>query len=705
MGCGFTKNFARRQSCFECGVARGGAGAAMGGAAQRGVPVRGGAASTGVASNLVGGLGKPPPPRERSALGRAPISLPGPGAGGLRPQGAMARNGDVAAKTAGRDSVAALLRDGPVGADGRRPLLPSTWAGVAARRPAESMPPHQPRAPAAGGAGAQGPRPRVVDEDGFTLVSRRTGPPQSEGARAGGGTARAASTGADAATPQSGGAAAMPFIDANAPPPGTPRDTGDVADVPMGGTSLDGAPNRPEGREDDEREELGDEERVGPSEAELKEQWQLDLRLLSWVKAQGLADDHPRRLQAEDQAAASKRAWQESKPRAATSSRMRWAEEALSKARKGMARMEQAIDELDQWYEAERMERQQSLHEMRAKVKMREEYLAEIVRQAAEDCVPGAQPLAPPVPMHDPGAESLRTAYESLGQGIGPALEQIREATEEGSAAQQQVNCALAAVADLYGFLGEAVTKQQQYAQWQQDLWWGRQHQQRATAQGEQRWWDERGQTGRPGAAQYDIVDEWAQGGGGWDRWEDDDAGGGYDGWGGQCPWDGGDWQRRGRGPTWDQESRRGPGGLERAEGHHADADGSMDTDEVRGPKWMRRASAAEHDHGERSWKKGRKEEEEPARAAAGTATGGMQCTEQTIGENAGEHQAGQPGAAGARGAGGTGATSSGDAEALAARREEIVRQAVHDGIDAGGVPRLDQGRDALETWASNNLL
>ncbi len=472
----------------------------------------------------------------------------------------------------------------------------------------------------------------------------------------------------------------------------------------MGGVGDDDAPIRPadEGEEawDDGDGEPG---REGPTEAELKEQWQLDTRLLAWVKSQGLAADHPRRIQAEEQVAESKRAWQDSRPRAATSSRMRWAEEALFKARKGMARMEQSIDDLDQWYETEREERQRSLHELRAKVKMREEHLAEIVRQAAEDCSPCPHPPAPPMPQYDLGTESLRTAFDSLGQGIGPALEQIREATTEGSMAHQQVNCALAAVANLYGFLGDAVAKQQQHAQQQQDQW--QQQQRQAQVQAEQRRWPEEGQAGGPGTARYDISDEWTHDGGGWDQWDGGHADDGYDGWGGRRMWSEADWGHDRQRLIWNREPQQGTGGVERAEERDTDIGERMDTDEVRGPKWMRRASAANGDHGERSWKKGRREEDELAQGAAGSAAGGAPGTAQAAGGNAEGQQTGQAGAGGAPSASEAGAAAREGAEALAARREEIVRQAGNDGIDTGGIPRLEDGRDALEAWASKNLL
>ncbi len=161
----------------------------------------------------------------------------------------------------------------------------------------------------------------------------------------------------------------------------------------------------------------------GPSAEDLKEQWRLDQRLLAWVKSQGLDEDHPRRVQAERQVEESKKAWQSTAPRAAPSRRMQWAEEALLKAKKGAARMEQSIHELDTWYDEERATRQASLRELQAKVKSREEHLAEVTRQAAEDY--SAETVADP--RIGAGAALLHATVQSLGQEIGPALERLRE--------------------------------------------------------------------------------------------------------------------------------------------------------------------------------------------------------------------------------------------------------------------------------------
>ncbi len=224
-GCGFAANFARRMACFECGAARGGANAqAAGGGVRRGAEARGGGGGSPPASgSLVGGLGRPPPPRERHALGRPPVTLPGPAAGGLRPHGAATnRQGHGGAAAV---NTAALLRDGPVGADNRRPRLSSTWAGVAARRPAPAQQP-QPQGHGTGAgqsAGTQGPKGPIIDADGFQLVPERGGP------------ARGTSTAAAAPAVETGAA-----TDVSIPPPATPRQDGEPEDVDMGGRRWHG---------------------------------------------------------------------------------------------------------------------------------------------------------------------------------------------------------------------------------------------------------------------------------------------------------------------------------------------------------------------------------------------------------------------------------------------------------------------------------
>ncbi len=254
-------------------------------------------------------------------MGRPPLTQLGPPSSGLRPQ---------AAGAAQRPIAAASAWGGPIGADGRRPLLSSTWAGVAARKPSV-QPQATPAGPALAGSAADVPRTRpAVDEDGFTLV------------KGGNSSNRCATSAAPLVT---GGASTQPAAgDGNTACAEDDAIMDDPAEATHGG-----------GAERDE--ELVEPEADGGSAEALKEQWHLDQRLLKWVKAQGLPEDHPTRVQAERQVEASHQAWLDAKPRTAYSRRMRGAEQALERARKSLARMEQSIGELDTWYEAGRASR------------------------------------------------------------------------------------------------------------------------------------------------------------------------------------------------------------------------------------------------------------------------------------------------------------------------------------------------------------
>ncbi len=543
-------------------------------------------------------------------------------------------------------STATLLRDGPVGADNRRPLLSSTWAGVAARRPAAAQPGQGLGSAATGGTCApSGGRGPIIDADGFQMVQRRNAVSR------GGNGATAASTATEAAAPV-----------ADATPLATPRGDDDGDDVAMGdGGGTEPPPRREAAGEDDDGPEAAEE---GPSEQELMDQMQLDQRLLAWVKAQGLEEGHPRRVQAEQQAAESRRAWQETRPRATPSSRMRWAEEALLKARKGAARMEQAIAELDDWYEEEREARQKSLQEWRAKVRMREEKLSDITREAAENYSPEA--IADPC---DPRTGLLQEAFHSLGQSIGPALEQLREAAPEGSEMQQHINTTLSAVFDLYGTIGSAVS-----AEYQQEYQDQPQQQQHGRDQG-QAW------NAECGATQYHIGDDWTYGGGG--GWY-----GGYGGWGGSDH-GGWDWHRH--------EGGYGDGGAWQG-------DARMDTTEAQVPKWMRRESAADGDHGERSWKKGRTngDVDESMGTQGGAPSSGAQLA--GGGSSDGQGRGGATSSGGPAGAANGGGTAA-DEEALTARREEVLKQATTDGVAVDPAAIASMPRAELEAWAKNNLL
>ncbi len=548
---------------------------------------------------------------------------------------------------------AVLLRDAPVGAGGSRPLLPSTWAGVAARKPvvAQADGGATPNGMGGGKGGGKGLRAPVLDEEGFQLVVNKSG-----GRRGGAADANGAAAAPTAGPTTNGGDGGIPL-------PATPRADDGSEDVDMGGSGGSQPPPRGEEADDDGDEEAPAEE--GPTEEELKERMLLDQRMVAWLKSQGLDESHPRRQQAERQAAESRLEWQGSRPRAAPSSRMRWAEEALLKARRGAARMEQSISELDDWYEEERNTRHQALREWRAKVRMREENLAEITRQAAED-------YSPEMVAAVPSAGILQDAFRSLGSEVGPALEQIREATDEGSELQQKINVVLASVANLYGSIGEAVAEEhrqeesrgcQAQAQRQHPL------QQQQPQQQRRRW-----QSWYEDSSDWQGHDEAWGCGTGATRYHigecgDDDGG---DWWSSQGrPWHG-----------WDTDYWAGGCDPMACEGAGSTC---MDTSEAQAPKWMRREAASAGDHGDRLWKKGRvtgADDEAPRGTPASGCAAAASSTTGAAAEGAAD-----------------------DAEALQARKEEVLKQATADGtaVDPAAIASMDRAQ--LEAWAKDNLL
>ncbi len=168
-----------------------------------------------------------------------------------------------------------------------------------------------------------------------------------------------------------------------------------------------------------------------PTVEDLKAQHQRDQAMLAWVKGQGYPAGHPTVLHAAEQVEASRKAWQGVKPRVMPSRRMQRAEANLFKVRRQMAKLEQSIDELDNWYEQERMDRQGQLTELRSRAREREQELADISREAAEDYV-GDDSM-----QWDDGAqvneETVHATVKVLEGEIGPTLEQLTATLAEGT--------------------------------------------------------------------------------------------------------------------------------------------------------------------------------------------------------------------------------------------------------------------------------
>ncbi len=494
--CEFRANFAERTVCFRCGAARGGGATSArgpnGGGDGTGPPRRphgGGAAQADQRSRQ--------PQRETSALGR--VSQPAVPNHGLRP--AAAWNGAAPIATA---------RAAAIGADGRRPIL--AWAGTAPQPPPQSQPAHAPRPqpaahsdrPLGGGGSGEAAPPTVasVDGDGFTLVANRgrgRGPAQP-GQQAHQSATGAAAAAAIAGPRQRGGNA----------------EDGEHQQAPTSSGTTAGAA--------DDDEAIGGAE---PTSEELKDAYHKAQRLVEVLVQQGLQDGDPVLETAQQQAASAKQAWEGSKPGIGVSKRLVFAEQALARARRGQAKMEQEIDDLDMQYEAERAKRVQQLHDLRATTRRREAFLAQLSRQAAEEFQGGDGDVD--------GQTNI--AVQTIEGPIRDAVLEAHDAAPEGSELRTRLSGALGALSEL-----SATVARTSRARWADDEadyfdmdggdhddgWWGH---------GDDAHWNSGGWTGphgdgghrdqaARGAADMDTGDiavpSWYPAGG---RGEDDSAG------------------------------------------------------------------------------------------------------------------------------------------------------------------------------------
>ncbi len=323
---------------------------------------------------------------------------------------------------------------GPIGADGQRPLL--AWAGVAARPPpVAALGAHGGSASGggtsvAGGSGSGGSgsaNDPVVDAEGFRLVQGRARPAQ---------------------------AAAAPTA-AGAPPPGGGADEGQPPQLGVGGGDSAMADRADDGGEHGAggaaaaATDAGDAEGnpQAPTEHELREAYNRHRLLVEYLVQQGFPPEDPVRIAAETQADDSRRAWDGARPAKAITLRMRWAEEALKRARRNQAKMEQSIDELDRDYEAKRLEWTRQLNDMRAKTREREEKLAAVARQAAVE-FGSADGLET--------SEPLREAAEALETTVTPTIVGLLEQMPSDSPARKHVEQAVSVLKGVQGAVARA---------------------------------------------------------------------------------------------------------------------------------------------------------------------------------------------------------------------------------------------------------
>ncbi len=225
---------------------------------------------------------------------------------------------------------------------------------------------------------------------------------------------------------------------------------------------------------------------------QLREAWARDCKVVEYLRQQGYADGDPVLVAAEAQVAASKQAWDGARPGVAVSKRLIWAEQALARAKRSQARLEQSIDELDAEYERERDQRMRQLHECRARTRQREANLATISRQAAAE-------------FNEPGGTAEASSWTEVVQSLdGPIRDAIQEAHDQapqGSPLRTRLLGALGTLSNVQGIMAGPPRRQ-----------WAHQFDMAWDDDDEANWYPEEGHAPADG-----------------DHWDHDDAGDGMD--------------------------------------------------------------------------------------------------------------------------------------------------------------------------------
>ncbi len=481
------------------------------------------------------------------------------------------------------------------------------------------------------GAGASSAAAAHVDQDGYTLVTgkgkSRTRWTAAGGKAAAAETARPEERAGEQQACGDGAAAAATEAEADH---GGGGDNGGL----QAAAAIEG-------------EACQDGDDGAPSIDELKAQMERDRQTVTLLAQRGYATGHPLVDEAERQAAASKAAWQSASPGAAVTRRLLWAEQALARAKKAQARTEQAIDDLDREYEAERDARVRQLHELRSRTREREAKLAEISREAAQEFTAAG----------DGRGGAGGHLQEAVGTIEGPLRDAVSEAlasAPEGSALRTRLQGALGTLDTLRGLVENAAQPA-----------WSNVYD---MAQDDDNHWEE----GPPGATTAAYRQQWYTPH--WDQhWTD-----GGDDWHGAPQWGYG--------------------------GHYEEGDG-MDTTEVQAPSWYRLQDEATTPP-PRAAQRRRIEGEDP-NGLQGRYTGGR-ADGVAEHEAAARMQAeiGDAAAAASTTASSPAPPTPTAAEhALEQRKQEIWDMAQDQHVQVAVAEIAAMAEDELEAWASANLL
>ncbi len=180
---------------------------------------------------------------------------------------------------------------------------------------------------------------------------------------------------------------------------------------------------------------------------ELRRYWEDAKELLAFAKRQGHAEDHPARRAAQRQVDDAFAEWRAATPPKAVHARMGWAEDALRRAQRAQTKAEQELEELDRRYEIDRQQCLQTLQAARDKTREREQKLAELSREAAEEYQGEANAGE---------GRLLRGTFRTLDAQVGPALEGLLAKMQKGSEEYSILHQALQDVTTMHAALGMA---------------------------------------------------------------------------------------------------------------------------------------------------------------------------------------------------------------------------------------------------------
>ncbi len=334
-----------------------------------------------------------------------------------------------------------VLSEGPIGANGNRPLLgggagrqSATACGdkppsfrvpgasvaakaAAARASAAASPLAQSSSLGGQGMGAgsgAGTRPpkgetQLCDEDGFQTVRRRGGRPKVSAAADS--TARDLESGAE--------------------------------DVDMAGEAT------PEEAQEDEVDEEEDEEaEAEPEPAALRQRWQQEIVIVKQLARQGIKPDHPAMVAACEARDEAEQRWRGAKPPAPLATRLGWAQQKLDRAIGIQAETHQKLVALEEEFKAKRAVLQAQMGEDAERVRKRRSQLQAVQEEAGG---PATQR------QRGGGGEAVRKACNAIRHEVAPALAVLAEQLGSGSEAWATVNGLLSTLASSQQAMEEAM--------------------------------------------------------------------------------------------------------------------------------------------------------------------------------------------------------------------------------------------------------